>query len=300
MPLLVRFGTQEFRSGVDLSTADFWTRMLAPDAPFPTTAAAAPGTFAECFSDAFAAGADSVVCVTVGSRLSGTFASAEIGAKQHPDREIHVVDSMSASMGVGHLAMLGAELAAAGETGAAIAATLRERTADVDLYVAVDTLEYLRKGGRLSTTRAAIGTLLSVKPIITVVDGAVETVDRVRTRARARERVIEPAHGTAGGADRDPSHRRGGPRRVSRRGCRAAPRRRGPGARERAHGGRIRRSPPGPRRRGSGRHAPALTRVAAPRSRAAPGRRPARAPPPGPGRPPPVVSERACAVGRRQ
>jgi DegV family protein with EDD domain len=191
VPLLVRFGTQEFRSGVDLSTADFWTRMLAPDAPFPTTAAAAPGDFSEAFSDAFSAGAESVVCVTVGSRLSGTFASAEIGAKQHPGREIHVVDSMSASMGVGHLAMLGAELATAGRTGAAVAATLRERAADIDVYMAVDTLEYLRKGGRLSAARAAIGTMLSVKPIITVVDGAVETTDRVRTRARARERVIE-------------------------------------------------------------------------------------------------------------
>ena len=176
---------------MDLSTADFWTRMLAPDAPFPTTAAPAPGAFAEVFWDAFAAGAESVVCVTLGSRLSGTFASAEIGARHHPDREIHVVDSMSASMGVGHLAMLGVELAAAGRTGATIAATLRERFADVDLYVALDTLEYLRKGGRLSPARAAIGTMLSVKPIITIVAGGVETADRVRTRARARERAIE-------------------------------------------------------------------------------------------------------------
>jgi DegV family protein with EDD domain len=191
VPLLVRFGTQEFRAGLDLSTADFWTRMLAPDAPFPTTAAAAPGAFADAFADAFAAGAESVVCVTVGSRLSGTFASAEIGAKQHPGREIHVVDSMSASMGVGHLAILGTELAAAGGTGAAIAATLRERAGDLDLYVALDTLEYLRKGGRISAARAAIGTMLSVKPIITVVDGVVETADRVRSRAKARERVIE-------------------------------------------------------------------------------------------------------------
>lgn len=191
VPLLVRFGTQEFRSGVDLSTADFWTRMLAPDAPFPTTAAAAPGTFAECFADAFAAGADSVVCVTVGSRMSATFASAEIAVKEHPGREIHVVDSMAVSMGLGHLVMLGVELAAAGRNGAAIAATLRERAADVDLYVAFDTLEYVRKGGRLSPARAAIGTLLSVKPIITIVDGVVETADRVRTRAKARERVAE-------------------------------------------------------------------------------------------------------------
>lgn len=129
--------------------------------------------------------------MTIGSRLSATFASAEIGAKEHPGREIHVVDSMAVSMGVGHLAMLGVELAAAGRTGAAVAATLRERAPDLDLYVAFDTLEYVRKGGRLSPARAAIGTMLSVKPIITVVDGLVETADRVRTRAKARERVIQ-------------------------------------------------------------------------------------------------------------
>ena len=191
VPLLVRFGTREFRTGVDLSTADFWTRMLAPDAPFPTTAAPPPGAFAAAFSDAFAAGADSIVCVTIGSRLSATFASAEIGAKEHPGREIHVVDSMAISMGVGHLVMLGVEMASAGEAGAVIAAAIRARAADLDLYVAFDTLEYVRKGGRLSATRAAIGTLLSVKPIITVVDGLVETADRVRTRAKARERVTE-------------------------------------------------------------------------------------------------------------
>ena len=191
VPLLVRFGTREFRTGVDLSRADFWTRMLAPDAPFPTTAAPPPGAFAAAFSDAFAAGADSIVCVTIGSRLSATFASAEIGAKEHPGREIHVVDSMAISMGVGHLVMLGVEMASAGEAGAVIAAAIRARAADLDLYVAFDTLEYVRKGGRLSATRAAIGTLLSVKPIITVVDGLVETADRVRTRAKARERVTE-------------------------------------------------------------------------------------------------------------
>jgi DegV family protein with EDD domain len=191
VPLVVSFGTQSFRAGVDLSTADFWARMLAPDAPFPTTAAAAPGAFAEAFSAVFAAGADAVVCVTVGSRLSGTFAAAEIGAREHPLREIHLVDSASASMGVGLLAMIGAEEAAAGAPGREIAATLRERARDLDLFVALDTLEYLRRGGRLSAARAAIGTMLSVKPIITVVDGQVETAERVRTRARARERVIE-------------------------------------------------------------------------------------------------------------
>ena len=185
VPLVVRFGTHEFQAGVDLSAEDFWTRMLAPDAPFPTTAAPAPGAFAEAYAGAFAAGAASIVCVTIGSRLSGTFASAELAAKEHPGREIHVVDSMSASMGVGHLATLGVELAAAGLPAAEVAATLRARAADLDIFVALDTLEYLRRGGRLSPARAAIGTLLSVKPIVTVVDGLVETADRVRTLQEA-------------------------------------------------------------------------------------------------------------------
>jgi DegV family protein with EDD domain len=191
VPLYVRFGDQEFRAGIDLTTEEFWARMLAPDAPFPTTAAASPGDFQAAFEAELAAGADAVVCVTVGSKLSATFKSAELGAGGLPGREVHVVDSASASMGVGHLAILGAQMAAAGVPAAEIAAELRARVKDVDLYVALDTLEYLRKGGRVSPARAAIGTVLSIKPIITVIDGLVETADRVRTRARARERVIE-------------------------------------------------------------------------------------------------------------
>jgi DegV family protein with EDD domain len=108
-----------------------------------------------------------------------------------PGREIHLVDSASASMGIGLLAILAAELAAAGLPAAEVAARVRARVADVDLYVALDTIEYLRKGGRLSPARAAIATVLSIKPIITIVNGQVEISDKVRTRAKARKRVIE-------------------------------------------------------------------------------------------------------------
>lgn len=191
VPLYVRFGETEFRAGVDLSTDEFWARMVAPDAPFPTTAAASPGDFQAAFEAEFAAGADAIVCVTVGDKLSATFKSAELGAQGLPEREIHVVDSASASMGVGHLAIIGAQMAAASVPGAAIAAELRARARDIQIYVALDTLEYLRKGGRISPARAAIGTVLSIKPIITVIDGLVETADRVRTRAKARARVVE-------------------------------------------------------------------------------------------------------------
>lgn len=191
VPLVVNFGKQEFQAGVTLTTEQFWERMLAPDAPFPTTAAASPGDFKGAFEAAFADGAGSIVCITVGGTLSGTLKSAEIAKNLLPEREIHLVDTHTVSMGEGLLAQLGVELAAEGKTGAEVAATLDDRKRDVDLYVALDTLEYLKRGGRISGARAAIGTMLSVKPIITVVDGQVDTADRVRSRGKARERVLE-------------------------------------------------------------------------------------------------------------
>ena len=191
VPLYVSFGDAEFQAGVDLSTDEFWARMLAPDAPFPTTAAASPGDFQAAFEAEFAAGAEAIVCVTVGSKLSATLKSAQLAAKALPEREIHLVDSSSASMGVGLLVLQAADLAAAGLPAAEVASTVRARVTDVDLYVALDTIEYLRKGGRISPARAAIATVLSIKPIITVVDGVVETADKVRTRTKARARVIE-------------------------------------------------------------------------------------------------------------
>jgi DegV family protein with EDD domain len=191
VPLVVNFGPETFRAGVDLTTDQFWQRMLAPDAPFPTTAASAPGAFQQAYEAAFAGGAEAVVSVHVADTLSGTIKAARIAAGMMDGREVHVVDSWSASMGVGLLAQMGADLASRGVSAAEIARILAERAKDIDLFVALDTLEYLKRGGRISGARAAIGTLLSVKPIITVREGVVETADRVRTRAKARDRVLE-------------------------------------------------------------------------------------------------------------
>jgi fatty acid kinase fatty acid binding subunit len=191
VPLLVSFGAQTYRAGIDLTTDEFWVRMTAPAAPFPTTAAASPGTFKEAFEAAFARGADAVVCIDVSGDLSGTLKAAQVARGLLPDREIHVVDSRTASMGVGLLAQIAAELAAEGVSAAEIARVVEEREADVDLYVALDTLEYLKRGGRISGARAAVGTMLSVKPIVTVADGVVDNADRVRTRVKARERVLD-------------------------------------------------------------------------------------------------------------
>ena len=191
VPLAVSFGDEQFKAGVDLTSAQFWARMTAPDAPFPKTAASSPGDFQAAYQRCFDAGADGIVSIHVAGTLSGTMKAAAVARDMLPDRDIQIVDSTSASMGEGLLAELGVDLAAQGVAAAEIARILRERAADLNVYVALDTLEYLKRGGRISGAQAAIGTLLSFKPIITIKDGAVEAAERVRTRAKARERVIE-------------------------------------------------------------------------------------------------------------
>jgi DegV family protein with EDD domain len=191
VPLVVTFGSDTYRAGVDLSTAEFWKRMTAPDAPFPKTAASSPGDFKAIYDGVFAEGADAIVSVHVAHQLSGAIKSAEIAQSMLPDREIHVVDSQGASMAQAILCFLGQDLAASGVGAAEIAETLRDRANDLRMVVSLETLEYLKKGGRISGTQAAIGTLLSVKPIISVEHGVVETADKPRTRSKSRERCIE-------------------------------------------------------------------------------------------------------------
>jgi len=191
IPLLVTFGTQTFRAGVDLTGPQFWERMTAPDAPFPTTAASSPAEFKDAYEKAFEAGAEAVVSIHVAGSLSGTIKSAQIARDMLPDREIHIVDSLGASLAQGILCHMGLEMVADDRPASEIADTLQGRAPDMAMYVALETLEYLKKGGRISGAQAAIGTLLSVKPIIEVRHGVVETADRVRTRGKARERLIE-------------------------------------------------------------------------------------------------------------
>jgi DegV family protein with EDD domain len=191
VPLLVYFGDREYKAGVDLSYEDFWRELTTPGAPFPKTAAAAPGSFRDTFAGLFATGAQEIVCVTVSSKLSATTGSAKVAREMLPDKAIHVVDSASASMGLGLLALLAAERAASGASADEIVAELERRKGDLRVYIALETLEYLKRGGRISPARAAFGSLLSVKPIITIEDGVVDTADRPRTRGRARERLLE-------------------------------------------------------------------------------------------------------------
>jgi DegV family protein with EDD domain len=191
VPLSVSFADKAFLCPDELSPEDFWKRMTSPETPFPHTSTPSAGQFKQAYDELFAAGADAIVGVYLSETLSSTIKAAEMAAGMLPGKRIEIVDSRSASMGVGALALRGARMAAEGASAAKIAEALRAMQTRTNLYVALDTLEYLRRGGRISGARAAVGGLLSVKPIITVVEGIIETADQPRTRAKARERVTE-------------------------------------------------------------------------------------------------------------
>jgi DegV family protein with EDD domain len=190
VPLTVAFGDRSYLSPEELSPEDFWLKLRAPDSPFPHTAAPSAGQFKRTFEEAFADGADGVVCVCLGDKISATLRSAQMATAMLPGKPIEVVDSRSASMAIGALVVRGARLAAEGLSAAEIVARLGLLRDRITLFVALETLDYLRKGGRIGHARAAIGGLLSVKPIITVDDGLVVAAEQPRTRAKARERLI--------------------------------------------------------------------------------------------------------------
>jgi DegV family protein with EDD domain len=189
--LSVSIGSRSYLSPDELPPQEFWRLMSAPGAGFARTAAPSAGQFKMAFDRAFDQGADSIVCVCLSESLSSTIQSARLAREMLPEHEIYVVDSRTACMGTGTLALRGAEMAEQAATGPEIERELLLLRDSVTLFVALETLEFLRRGGRINVAEAAIGGLLSVKPIITVVDGLVVTADKPRTRSRARARVID-------------------------------------------------------------------------------------------------------------
>ena len=191
VPLSVTFGAESFLSPDEMTPEEFWRRLEDPSCPFARTAAPSVGQFKKAFEDAFAEGHESIVCVCLSEGLSATIKHARMASDMMPGKNIQILDSRSASMGTGALAVRGVALAGAGMTATDIHSRLQEMRDVTELFVGLDTLDYLRKGGRIGTAKAAIGGLLSIKPIITTEDGLVVVCEQPRTRSKATERVLE-------------------------------------------------------------------------------------------------------------
>jgi uncharacterized protein len=189
VPLQVVFGASTFRDRVELRPEEFYRR-LRTTAELPTTSQPAPADFIRAFRDA-AQEADETVAVLLGSSLSGTFAAAQAALRTGGFQGIHLVDSRSASLGVGLLALRGAELAESGWNGARIAAELHRIRVRSGMLLTVDRYDNLLRSGRISRTKAWLAGMLDVKPILSLdQEGTVVPVERVRGRENVEARML--------------------------------------------------------------------------------------------------------------
>ncbi|MGQ9631417.1 MAG: DegV family protein [bacterium] len=184
VPLYVHFGTEVYRDRVDLSTEEFY-RKLAHSQILPTTSAPGPGVFAEVFNR-LAEETDEILAIFISSKFSGTYESALQGkAIVKGDCRVEVIDSMSAIGGLMLLAIFAAELAKAGADLNQITARVREAIPKTHVRMCFDTLEYLRRGGRIGKAQALLGSLLKVNPILGIKDGEAFPYGRTRSRLQA-------------------------------------------------------------------------------------------------------------------
>lgn len=181
IPLQVMFGGETYLDAVTLTHAEFYEKLAAAK-DLPTTSQIPPATFEAAYQEVTANG-DEAVVITVSSALSGTYQSAVIAAEDYAGK-VFIVDSLSATIGERVLLMRGLELAAQGMTASQIAAILDEEKLRLRVVAIVDTLEYLKKGGRVSATVAFAGGLLGIKPAIQVKDGAVVMAGTARGNAK--------------------------------------------------------------------------------------------------------------------
>ena len=196
VPLTVRFGNKEYLDGVEISKHQFYEMLVESDV-LPTTSQATPAAFADCF-EAIASAGDSAVVITLSSKLSGTYQSAVLAAEDYPN--IYVVDSQSVAIGTGVLAQYAVELAQQGMGAEEIAQVLTQQREKVCVVALLDTLEYLKKGGRISKTVAFAGGVLNIKPVVTIQDGAVALIGKARGSRNGNNLLVEKIR-EAGGVD---------------------------------------------------------------------------------------------------
>lgn len=195
VPLTIRFGSEEFEDRTELTVEAFYDK-LASSADLPETAAPAPGKFEAAFRRQAEAGATAVVCINLSSGLSATMQSANNAATAIAgDLPVHVVDSRSITSGLGTQVLLAAEAAAGGASADEVVALVEDLASRTHVLGALDTLDNLKKGGRIGGAKALLGSVLALKPIVDISSGTVEEAGRARTRRKALEtlcaRVVE-------------------------------------------------------------------------------------------------------------
>jgi len=198
VPVNVHIGKRSYEDGVEMSREDLYRKMK--EGIIPTTSQPSPGKFFEAYRE-LAKKASTILSIHITSKLSGTYQSAKLARSMLPEVDIRVVDSLSASMGAGFLALAAAKAAEAGKTVQEILAIIEGIKARMNVFATVATLKYLQLSGRVSRLQESFASLLDVKPILAIQDGLVEAVGRVRTRAKSLDRLLELTKEAVGEAE---------------------------------------------------------------------------------------------------
>jgi DegV family protein with EDD domain len=193
VPLTVRFGEEQFRDGVELGPDEFYKRL--PTTPVqPSTSQPTPEQFAEVYRRHVSAG-DSVLSIHISKKLSGTLQSATLAAQEFPEGSVRAVDSITVSAGIQFLVRAALADVAEGCDLDELERRLEDRRGRVGVYVLLDTLTYLQRGGRIGRAQGLVGGILSVKPLLCVRDGEVHPEARVRKRQQGIDKLVEIARG---------------------------------------------------------------------------------------------------------
>jgi len=189
VPLTIHLGERTWLDFHDI-TPDEYYAMLRKSKAFPTTSQPSPQDFIDAFTP-FAEKGEPVLSIHISSKLSGTYQSAALARSHFPEARVEVVDSLQASLGLGMILLLCAEKASLGASFESLVDFARELTLKVETYFSVDSLEHLRRGGRIGKAQAFLGTLMKIKPLLKLVEGEVQPVEKIRTSERLMNRFVE-------------------------------------------------------------------------------------------------------------
>ena len=187
VPINIQFGTETYQEGIDIDRPTFFRKL---EEVMPTSSQPSPGQFAEVYRELADQG-HSILCVVITSKHSGTYQSAVLAKSMLPEADIEVFDTLSISIGTGYQVLAAARAAEEGQSMEEIIQLLEGIRSRMYLYLTPATLKYLQKSGRVGKLAGALASLLNVKPIIKVEDGVLEAFEKVRTRSKSLDRIVE-------------------------------------------------------------------------------------------------------------
>lgn len=190
VPITVHFGEELYHTNLDIDDKLLFEK-IDKTGKLPTTAAPPAAAFAKAYKKAFAEGAEEIICICVASTISATYAAAVAACEDCPDGKITVIDSGAVSMGQGFLAMDAVENLQAGKTRAQVVERINTLKNNLHLYASLSTLKYLSMSGRVGKLTAGMANLLNIRPILTMINGKLDMLEKVRTKRAAMDRLVD-------------------------------------------------------------------------------------------------------------